>query len=245
MRIVVTLLVLCCTLPVRATERLVVSYLDRVPFSRETPAGPVGLLVDAIAPAFRAAGIVPDYQALPPGRALQRIAEGVDVSCSLGWFRTAEREAFAWFSRPIFRDRPPVLVVYHAIAAEARQLPSFAAALQHPHWVVGVIAHFSYGEEVDQLLMTTPMLDRVVSDTLGLLRRVASGRNHLMISGPHEVASLIAHSGIAADQIRILTLPNTPPGQLRHLMCSRALPEALKVRLDRAIAETLTLAAIP
>ncbi|MDX2104369.1 MAG: hypothetical protein SF002_17725 [Alphaproteobacteria bacterium] len=225
------------TPPARAGDelRLRVTYIDRAPYMYRSETGPVGVLFDRIDPVLRAVGVVPSYEPVPPSRILELFRRQEPMHCSVGWFRTPEREAALWFSLPIYRNRPPVLVVNAAVADAVAATGSVAVALTNPDWVVGVVERYSYGVTLDAILAHAPARDIAVADTPALMRRVALGRNHIMIADPEEVAALWGRVGIDAHRVRVIAFADMPEGNTRHLMCDRSIPHHIRDAIDAEI----------
>lgn len=215
----------------QADPPLTLHYQERPPYSATGPDGQVsGLVAEPAARALRAAGIAFEWARTPNQRQLALIqGEATGLHCGVGWFRNAGREALGRFSAPLYRDNPLAALVRD----DAWREPSATAAalLAAPQMRLLVKDGYSYGPRLDALIAAAahPPLRTSVEPTQ-MARMLASGRADWMIVAPEE-ASLLA-----APQLRLLPLTDEPKGQTRHLYCSRAVPAAWIVRIDRALA---------
>src|SRR5207237_1398275 len=67
-----------------------------------------GLTATPAADAFRSAGIPFEWSKLPTNRQMAALKESKGAECAVGWFKNADREGCARFTRAIYRDRPTV-----------------------------------------------------------------------------------------------------------------------------------------
>ena len=212
-----------------------VYYFNRPPYlvARPQEHNVEGLVGARLSAVLQRAGVAFGWHPLPPPRQLLRIRSNEGPACGAGWFRTAEREAFARFSLPIYRDRPAGLLVRRS------DLPQFAnrrieSIVSNRNWRMGVKLGFSYGSYVDRLLARyNPPVLTTSSDNAAMARMLAAGRFDYMIIAPEEAGLLIRKLG--KQQIAFIPIAGMPPGNTRHLMCSKKVPASLMARIDRAI----------
>jgi hypothetical protein len=94
-----------------AADQLNVSYFERPPYYLTTPAGDAsGFLVEKTKKILQAANVNARFISLKPNKIIFIIKHANLPHCSIGWFKKPEREAFAKFTKPIYQDRPLVLL---------------------------------------------------------------------------------------------------------------------------------------
>jgi hypothetical protein len=94
---------------------------------------------------------------------------------------------------------------------------------------------YSYGAEIDaKLASELPNLRRDSSDSLTMLGMVSRKRVDYMMMPEEEAKDLLTDPQLA-DSVAIYHLGDAPPGELRYLMCSRSVPDALIARINQAI----------
>lgn len=219
--------------PARADERITLHFNERPPYMVPGADGSAsGLTATPARQAFAAAGIAVRWAQTPTTRQLAVIRDNEGLDCAIGWFRKPDREAFAKFSKPIYRDRPTVVLAHAAFAAE-RQL---ADLLRRPGVTVLVKDNFSYGPMIDALLAEKrASVLRTSAENQQMVRMVAERRVDMMFAAEEEAQHLLSLAGNAAQGLRVLHFDDVPSGERRHLMCSKRVPDALLDRLNAAI----------
>ncbi|HRE15760.1 MAG TPA: transporter substrate-binding domain-containing protein, partial [Rhodocyclaceae bacterium] len=128
------------------------TFPDKPPYYYVHGGQPKGFLHDRARDILSDAGISVVFAERPAKRALYEVSAARDPVCSLGWFRNGEREQFAQFSLPIYRDAPVRLLMTQRHAAELKSYRTLHALLQDTRLRLGVVEGFSYGEATDALL---------------------------------------------------------------------------------------------
>jgi len=209
-------------------------YFERPPYYQALPGGAVGgLVASRAAAALEAAGVCYRWRALPAKRHLAEIERNEQAACAVGWFRTAERERYARFSAPLYRDRPLVAVAARAAGLKERYR-SAAELLAQGNRVLGLRAGFSYGEELDAAIARiAPRTYTTAKPVVHLLQMLERGRVDFVFMAREEADYLLArgeHPGLM-----LISFADLPAGNTRHLLCSRRTPEAVLERIDAAI----------
>ncbi len=218
-----------------AAEPLLVTFIDKPPYYYADASGePRGFLIERTRQILGEAKIEARFNARPASRVPHEMRTESLISCSIGWFRNAERETFARFSRPIYHDRPLLGVVQRARAAEFPS-PYSVAALAASGARIGSVAGFSHGDAVDRVLasMATPV-DLAPAPAQNLSKLLA-GRIDLALFNSEELDYFIAETPGVSGRLSRIEFSDVPPGRARHLMCSRHIDPGLLERIDAAI----------
>lgn len=228
--------------PAQAAERMELYWFDRPPYMIGRPGTDevAGLTATPAAQAFRSAGIPFRWVSLPTVRQLVTLKETDRPACAVGWFRNAEREQQFKFTAAIYRDQPFVALARADYLAQ----PTIAATLRQPGASVLVKDGFSYGPVIGQLL-DHYRPERVVTsaETGAMAHMIAAHRASLMFAAEEEASHLLEQAEREARlpyPLKIVRFADLPPGEHRHIICSKATPDDLIERLDKAI-----LAAMP
>lgn len=226
-----------------ASDRLTVLYEDRPPYYITNTDGSVGGVVLApVSAALDAASIEADWVVRSFKRQIEEIKRDANPVCSPGWFKKPEREAFAKFSRPVYRDQPQVVV---ARSDNARRIshPTLDLLLADSSLRIGVKLGYSYGAYIDGLLAKHHPLTVETSQDIGGMTRMLLGRRFdYLVAAPEEYASLAERLGIAGGDIVSLRMRDVPPGNKRYLMCSRRVDDGILARFNAALS---TVAGVP
>lgn len=210
-------------------------YFERPPYVVKHPGSDEvsGLTATPAAQAFRAAGLAFRWVPLPTVRQLVTLKEQAQAACAVGWFKNAERELQFKFSKPIYRDRPTVALARADFPAPA---PTLADTLRQPGLSVLVKDGFSYGPLIDGLLAQHKP-ERVVTsaESLAMASMVASQRASFMFAAEEEAAYLVEQAGASPSPLKLVHFSDLPPGERRHILCSKATPDEVMERLNKAI----------
>lgn len=218
----------------------------RPPYSQQEPDGRVtGILVDPVAAALAKAGIIAGWVEMPPARQTEEIKRGRGKwpVCGLGWFKRPERERFALFSDPIYRDQPTIVVA-------RKDDPRFedGMSLQDSFGDAArtliVKTGYSYGEAIDTWIRTLqPRTETSSGTNTQLLGMIAQGRVDYVVMAPEEADDLLDSKSKLGASLQAVSLSDAPMGELRYLMCSRSTPPDLIARINDALAQTRPLTA--
>ncbi len=220
-----------------AAERaLVVYYIPRPPFYLTGDDGrPRGIIVDIAKEVFWRARVAHRFKEAPCKRIIVNLKRK-EYACGIGWFKKPEREAFARFSAPIYRDRPLVAVVNKKKAARLPPKPTLNRLLDSG-LTIGVIDGFSYGPWADEgFERFKPKMEVVTGSQQTLLRMMALGRfDYALINAEEAEWRLENDPGLSA-RLEIKQIADAPEGNLRHIMFSLAVEKEVIERINAAIA---------
>lgn len=219
---------------------LQVIYLERPPYYWTKDALPTGFLLDLTQKFFQRAGVTASFEALPPKRIIEELRANDIALCSIGWFKNPERETFATFSLPIYRDKRLVLLTTKAKANLFTDHRTLQDVFLDRSLVLAQMASFSYGETVDKLMNEALVRNLTISTTQSVLPRlIFQNRADYMLLAPEEVTTLLNSAGLNPDDFVQLNMDGIPAGNLRYLMFSRKVPLEIVTQINIAI-EALT-----
>ena len=206
---------------------LTISYFERPPYYYTSQAGkPSGLLVERSREILEETGVVSQYLSLPPNQILYILRHAKTPHCSIGWFKTAERELYAKFSEPIYRDQPLVLLTQKKQQQKFANLKTLRQVFSSTHLIMARMGEFSYGNYVDTLIgELVPKSIFFTGKQEALLQAVADGRATYMLVAPEEVSTLVNSSKLSGKDFFTLRFADVPAGTLRYLMCNLQVDE--------------------
>jgi polar amino acid transport system substrate-binding protein len=220
--------------PACADEALTIYYNERPPYLMTAADGSVaGLTATPAARAVQLAGLQLRWSKLPTNRQLAVVKDNKEAACAIGWFRNAEREAFAKFSQPLYQDRPTVALARGGFQRQAERL---ADELREHRPMVLLKDGFSYGPFIDGLMkqLHPPSMSTTVENSQ-MVRMIAAQRADFMYVSEEEAGYLIDQAGLAAGDVKIVRFADMPAGERRHLMCTRLVPDEWMARINRAL----------
>ena len=211
-------------------------YSERPPYQYTDAHGhPAGLLNGLAAKVFDSAGIAVQWRSQPYNRSLMIIQANTGNDCSIGWFRTAEREAFAQFTLPIYRDRPQVGLAradFPVVAGISAQ-----DLLEDPATRLLLKQSFVYGAYLDALIAKRPAdsIQRVSVEVPTMLMMLRARRADMLILSIEEVDFYAMQPDFPMQDFQVISFTDVPQGELRYLMCSQQFDPVLMARINNAI----------
>ena len=226
-----------CLLPLagRASDAITVNYNERPPYLIPGADGSAtGLTGTPTANAFKAAGIPITWAKVPTNRQISAVKEAQGMQCAVGWFKTPEREKFAKFTKPIYRDKP--WLVLANVGYSIKDGTKLEQALSAKGVRVLTKASFSYGPYIDNLLAKTkPNITVSNGSTSQMLQLINAGSADFLFVSEEEAEYLVKEAGLTMKNFRQIRFPDMPKGGDRYIMCSKNVPDDAIAKLDKYI----------
>jgi uncharacterized protein (TIGR02285 family) len=214
-----------------------VYYYTRPPYYQEVDGQPTGLLLDLAKQVFERAGLPYQFVPMP----VRRIAESLRTdpnACSVGWFRTPEREAqFAFPADYLYQDKPFCVIVRRERRTSLSADPDIREILQSG-LELGLVDGFRYGDWLEaNLAAYQPRRQQVtVGDDSGIMyRMLLGGRFEYMFAGSEEAAYVLGSNPEYAARLALVRVAGAPAGNKRYIMFSPKIDPALLARINSAI----------
>lgn len=233
----IVLVVVLATSSEAAQRVLKVYYFQRPPYYlKETDGNPKWFLIAISKMVFERTDIPFQFVSLPPKRILLHI-KTAEYCCSVGWFKEPERNSFALFSEPIYRNLPLCIVTSKAKARSFPNSPSMEQILRSG-LTVGTIDGFSYGAWADSKLWAfRPPQINIPGTQENLLSMMVRGRIDYMFMAPEEARFLLRRNRNFESNLEVIRIADAPMGNRRFIMFSKAMGKVLVRRVDTAIEE--------
>jgi polar amino acid transport system substrate-binding protein len=194
-----------------------------------------GLIVDLARRVFAAAQVEPTFSFVPAKRILHELQSGRPAA-SLGWFKTPEREEFAFFSLPIYVNRPVGVFFLRENEEKFRPFSTLEGVLSSGQFVLGRVQGFSEGPQLDAMLEKyKDKTVQVAADSVRLLGMIEARRCDFMLVAPEEADVLLEAAQAPKEKFMLQAMSDIPHGNLRYIMYSKAVPQALIRSIDEAI----------
>lgn len=220
-----------------SAEPLTFSYFDRPPYYYTSESGdPGGFLFERTRNILQEAGGELNFIASTPYRILYVLRHATVPHCSIGWFKTAERELFAKFSEPIYRNQALLLLTSKTLQHKFPARTKLRDIFSDQQLTIARMGEFTYGRFVDDLLgELTPKSVFFTGNQSALLQAVADQRADYMLVAPEEIEMLARSVGLPIEELVTIKLADIPVGNLRYLMCSQAVSDETITQLNAAI----------
>jgi len=218
------------------SPQLQVLYINRRPYYFCENGEARGILVDISRKIFKEAHIRVRYRLSSPSRILWIIRQGPMNVCSIGWFKTPQREKFAKFSLPIYQNRPLVVLTLKRLKPRFKGIHTLQQLFKRKGLRWGRLVSFSYGDMVDSLAKAlSPTRVSITGSQILLIRMLFHGRIDYILLSPEEIPFLVKHSGYPAKDLISIPLKDISRGNKRYIMFSRRVSDSLIQRINRAI----------
>jgi polar amino acid transport system substrate-binding protein len=218
-------------------EDLVVYFHERPPYSWQEADGRVrGLVAEPTEKALVQAGIPFRWEKLPSARQAEVFKADALAACGIGWFKRPEREAYARFSQPVYRDGSLVAIARRddgRFGSETR----LAALLARRDVKLLVKNGYSYGSYVDaEIGRLQSRSIKTSTDNHHMMQMIALQRADYMLMSREEADHLLSQNDAALATLGAYPLADAPAGEARHLMCARKVPQKLIEDFNAALA---------
>lgn len=221
--------------PSKQQAAITVHFHERRPFYMRSGDKAHGLVADPIGQAFEHAGIPFVWHETPARRQLDIIERNEDKSCAAGWFKTPERETYARYTLPVYRDRPFVAVARsdNELLAETEILDR---VLAEQRLQVLVKEGYSYGNHIDDRMKHfAPEQVKTTAENQTILKMIEAHRADYSFMTEEEALDLLTFSGEKSTVFKLVHFSDMPPGNARHIICSRQVDPEIIARLNSAI----------
>lgn len=216
-------------------DRVTIHFHERRPFYMAFGQEARGVVATPTSQAFTYADIPFSWQQTPVTRQLDIIRSNMDRSCAVGWFKTAERETFARYSLPIYRDKPFV-----AITRSNNDLLGSVETLdrvfRERRLKALVKEGYSYGPYIDEhLKRLQPRMISTTADNLSMMKMIQAYRADYYFVTEIEAEDQILFSGLKRSDFKLVHFDDMPAGNLRYIICSKMVEEETIGQLNQAI----------
>ncbi len=228
-----------------AGEELAVVYPERPPYNTTEGGKAGGIWVELTRHILEEAGLRPSFTEMPSRRILEEISRPDCTLCSFGWFKTPERESYARFSLPFYRDPPLVAVLLAKNAGLTRGVTSLDQLAALRGCVLGLVAGWSYGAEADRILARRKpeVMEAPSSQQQALM--LAKERFTYTLIRQAEIGAFARSAGLEERDLYVVELDDLREQSPRHIICGRGVPPALMERIDAAIIKLVPEAQAP
>jgi len=211
-------------------------YVVRPPYMMVQGDALVGLTGGPSFQAFKLAQVPVRIEETPFARQLRSLKENTGKDCMIGMFWKAEREEFGLYSKPVYQDQPQLILAAAVHQQRFKSLASIEDLFNDRSLRLLVKLAYSYGAPMDALIERLQPNRRTTPDeNLQMIRQIKLGMADYMLIAPEEAAAAIEAAGFNASEFVQLRYANMPPGEQRHLLCSKSVTVEVMRRLDAAI----------
>jgi len=184
--------------------------------------------------AFERAKIPYKLNEASPARQLKDLKDNEIQVCSIGWYKTIEREHFAKFTAPISQDTPMIGLANSAF--NPGKTPTLDDVLGNKNTRILIKKSIVYGPFLEKKFssMNAQKLG-TYAEFSQMFKMITMGRADLTFI-PHEEATYyLSFAGYKESDFRVIQFSKMPPGEKRYLMCSMKVSDDTIQRLNDAL----------
>ena len=221
---------------VRAEDPITLYFNDRPPFKMRLPDGSVGgITAGPAAAAFAAAHIPVVWADVPASRQIDAVKNATTRTCAVGFYKTAQREAFAKFTDAVSTDG--ALTIFARKGFTVADHTTLEDLLAHKDYRIVIKQSNSYGDVIDRAISQAAVsIERIASNYDTIVKMIINGRSDFTFISPEEITYYEKALNFDASAYRILDVAGLPPGERRHLMCSKGVEDGVIARFNAALA---------
>ncbi|MBA4368833.1 MAG: hypothetical protein C0403_14495 [Desulfobacterium sp.] len=210
-------------------------YNERPPYQVPSGNSVTGLTADPAAKAFEKTGIKFEWKSTPSKRQTVTIQNNSGCDCGVGWFKNPEREKFALFTSPIYKDKPQVAIV-RSDEARIKDGAKLEDILSNKDLKFLIKDGYSYGLVLDEKIAKFGKnVEKTTAENINMIKMIEKKRCDYFILAPEEAESLVTAAGFKMTQFKLINFSDMPEGNYRHIMCSKNVGESVINQLNDAL----------
>lgn len=220
---------------------IILHYNERPPYLVTTETGVGGLTGDPATMVFERSNIPFHWEQTPSKRQIYLLQRNKGRDCLVGWFKNAEREEFAKYTLPIYRDKPQVALV----RANNDKIPTISTVIDlfsNPQLNFLVKDGYSYGDYLDgKIKEYNPVQTVTTVENSEMLKMIYAGHADYVLIAPEEADGLIRTSDFDFHDFKFVHFTDIPSGEERYILCSLQVEDSIIQQLNEAIQQYVTL----
>lgn len=210
-------------------------YNQRYPYQYEEDGQVRGLTADPTNQAFQKAGIPYRWQLIPSKRQMHYLRQNRGCSCSAGWFKNAQRETFALYTKSIYQDQPQVALTWTGNPKLNQPISTVELFANESMWVL-IKSGYSYGRVLDERLGTLKsQVNEVTWENETMLFSIYKKRHDYFLIAPEEAKALIKASEYPPKDFKLIPLTDLEASEKRYILCTPRVGHDIIERLNQAI----------
>lgn len=218
-----------------ADAPIMLLYSERPPFMHKQPDGTLGGITATPAiQAFTKATIPFELREASLARRLLDIKENKRRVCSMGFYKTPERESYARFSKPVSQDSRMIGLANAKLNVATGV--SVDVLLQREDVSVLIKESISYGPYLESQF--NKMKARRIStaaEYAQLFELIKRERAQLIFMPEEEAQFYLKRANYSVTDFKLIQFAGMPAGEHRYIMCSMQVDEAVLNQLNTAI----------
>ena len=218
-----------------AEAPIILLYSERPPFMQKQSDGSVtGATATPVIRAFTKAAIPFELREASPARRLLDVKENKRRVCSMGFYKTTERESYARYSKPVSQDSKMIGLVNAKLPTPSDV--SVETLLQREDVSVLIKESIVYGPYLEsQFSKMKARRVRTAAEFAQLFEMIKRERAQLLFMPEEEAHFYLNEAGYSTADFKLIQFVGMPAGEQRYIMCSMQVDEATMGQLNKVI----------
>lgn len=220
---------------------IVLLYSERPPYNSRTPDGKLsGIVGTPVTQAFAKAGLRFELHEASLQRQLEALKRNTPRVCVSGLYKTAEREQFARYTKPVSQDQAMVGLANTSFApttSNGTATLTVHGLLTNPEVTVLLRDAVNYGPFLEGEFATMKARRATTDGQFAqMVKMIYAGRAQLTFFPLEEAQYYAKVAGYSAQQFKLLSFADMPAGEKRYILCSRQVEAAVVEKLNAGLA---------
>ncbi|MCF6247726.1 MAG: transporter substrate-binding domain-containing protein [Desulfobacula sp.] len=240
--VIILFFILHVSMAFAQTQTLTILYFKRPPYYNTVNGNAEGFLVEFVRKVFQDAGVRHVFAEMPPQRILHYLKNSQKRICSIGWFKTKQRQEFAKFSLSIYQNKPLVILTTKSYQQQIVKHQSIKDVFLDRSLSLARIDSFSYGAVLDEWINNyAPKVHGIPSNQLVLPQLIVFNRASYMLVAPEEIDTMLVQAKLDPNEFISISKSDIPQGNKRYIIYSKNVENDLIKRVNQAIVDQLSL----
>lgn len=214
---------------------ITVAWRDKPPHQYLENGKEKGVLLELAHKVFADAGLSTRFVEEPAKRIWQNFANKTPNYCSFGWYKIPERESLVQFSEVMYRDPPHTLLVASPAMEIVSKHKHLKSLLNDTRLTLALVDGVSYGEQLDQLLVTSKNKILHVTASPMIMVRMINANRASMLFIDREDWHYLHSKEPALQQVHQVDLDGMPAGLDRYIVCSKDVEPEVMTKINHAL----------
>lgn len=220
-----------------SAQTLTVAWREKPPHQYIENGQEKGVLLELAKQVFAESKLKTTFIEEPAKRIWANFKNGRTNYCSFGWYKIPERAALVQYSDRFYRDPPHTLLVANSALNQVRSHKNLKSLLADSNLSLAIVDGVSYGEQLDQLFLTSKnKIIRSSAAPMIMVRMINANRASLMLIDREDWHYLSSKD----DQLSELTqvdVEGMPAGLERYIVCSKDVGPAVMRNINTALSK--------
>lgn len=218
-----------------ASDEIKLLWNERAPYMSYSNNELKGITGSVAFKVFNSSNIPYKLSKVTSKRQLLSIKSNKEKVCAIGWYKIKEREKFARFTKPIYKESP-VIVLARSDNKKFKKHHTLNSILKSRDLSLLIKHGYSYGADLDKkILSSRNKIVQSYSSNERMFFLLAMKKVDYIFVAPIEANSLIKKSKHKSELFSLIKFKALTLSNNRYIICSKKVPESIIAQLNKHI----------